>query len=212
MFNEKRPQIPEFESMLYPHYIIWYNLVNQKPRKKNPPVDMKGRYVVKRKQSIIPRYRFLTAADKEEFYYKQLLLKVPFRSDKDLVSEDNESKTYQEECYIRELFIQEDELDVSFKEMKSRNFDPMQILKIAKKMLHEKLSDSKTIARKKRDLEYSEEIPFGENELALYQSVALGERQIQRFLIVNRERILQDKKYLGSKVCQLTASQKTVFD
>ena len=215
---EKRPELPEFESMLYPTYICRYNLVRKKPRRKEPPTDADGRYVVKRLKPLIPGYRFLTVNDQDTFYYQQLLLKVPFRSENDLISVDNDSKTFKEECYLRELFIDKDELDVSFQEMKSRNFDPSQIAKIAKKMLHEGLSNSHTLSKKIRALDYGEDIPFENTELDAYESVPLEEPQlemdsdIQKLVLYNKMRILEDKKDLAVKIHQLTESQAKVYD
>ena len=216
---EKRPRLPEFDGLDYPTYICGYNLLSQKPKIKNPPTDEVGRFVVKKTKPLIPRHRFLKPTDdKEAFYYQQLLLKVPFRCEKDLISPDNESRTFKEECYIRELFIKEDELDITFQEMKSRNFDPYQIAKIAKKMLHEGMTDAHTLSKKIRDAEYGEEIPFDDTELESYQSVPLEEPQmemhadIQKLVVYNRMKILEDKKDLAAKIDLLTKSQRIVYD
>jgi len=52
------------------------------------------------------------------------------------------------ECYIRGLFESHDEIDVAFKEMKIRNFDPYSISKMARKMMFEQHADKKTLAKK----------------------------------------------------------------
>jgi hypothetical protein len=62
---------------------------------------------------------------------------VPYFSEAELVSGENGSHTYKEECYIRGLFESHDEIDVAFKEMKIRNFDPYGISKMARKMMFE---------------------------------------------------------------------------
>jgi hypothetical protein len=56
---------------------------------------------------------------------------------------ENGSHTYKEEYYIRGLFESHDEIDVAFKEMKIRNFDPYGISKMARKMMFEQLADKK---------------------------------------------------------------------
>ena len=58
--------------------------------------DAQGRHVCQRLKEVIPRWRFLTSLDGEEYYYQQLLLNIPFRREKDLLSDSNMSKTYKE--------------------------------------------------------------------------------------------------------------------
>ena len=41
--------------------------------------------------------------DRELYYFLQVLLNIPFRKEKDLLSNSNVSKTYKEECYLRNL-------------------------------------------------------------------------------------------------------------
>jgi hypothetical protein len=90
----------------------------------------------------------LTPLGGEHFYYQQLLLKIPYFSEAELLSGENGSHTYKEECYIRGLFESHDEIDVAFKEMKIRNFDPYSISKMARKMMFEQLADKKNSCQK----------------------------------------------------------------
>ena len=57
----------------------------------------------------IPRWRFLTPLDGEQYYYQQLLLNVCFRKEDDLLSDNNMSKTYKEECFLRNIIKQEED-------------------------------------------------------------------------------------------------------
>jgi hypothetical protein len=75
-------------------------------------------------------------------------LKIPYFSEAELLSGENGSHTYKEEYYIRGLFESHDEIDVAFKEMKIRNFDPYSISKMARKMMFEQLADKKKLLPK----------------------------------------------------------------
>jgi hypothetical protein len=54
------------------------------------------------------------------------------------------------------LFESHDEIDVAFKEMKIRNFDPYSISKMARKMMFEQLQIKKILAKKISDIELGE--------------------------------------------------------
>ena len=83
-------------------------------------------------KEIIPRWWFLSALDGEEYYYQQLLLSVPFRREKDLLSDSNVSRTYKEECYLRNLIKQEEDALSSLKDVAKRNFSVHYIHRLAK--------------------------------------------------------------------------------
>ena len=88
------------------------------------------------------------------------MLKVPYFSEAELLSGENGSHTYKEECYIRGLFESHDEIDVTFKEMKIRNVDPYSISKMARKMMFEQLADKTILAKTISDMELGEFISF----------------------------------------------------
>ena len=213
-----RPQDEKFENMTYPQYTCQFNLRKEKLKTKEVPVDLDGNYVCPKQSFPIPRYRFLDPTDGELFYYQLLLLKVPFRNECDLISPDNESKTYKEECYIRELFNEQDELDISFHEMKRRNFDPQRIAKIARKMLLEEISDKETLSTKIIGLDYAENIPFEGENLDVYETTAMinidsdDAPEIQRLLQINKAKLLREKNDLKTRVSQLTDSQTKVYN
>ena len=82
-------------------------------------------------KAIIPRWRFLSALDGEEYHYQQLLLSGPFGC-KDLLSDSNVSRTYKEECYLRNLIKQEEDALSSLEDAAKRNFSVHYIHRLAK--------------------------------------------------------------------------------
>ncbi len=90
---------------------------------------------------------FTTALDGDAFFYQQLLLKLPFRqaSQNGMISPDNVSCTFKEECFLRGILDAQDEFDVNFQEMKHRSFDPLHIAMIAKQIFYAQLSDRNTL-------------------------------------------------------------------
>ena len=52
------------------------------------------------KLKVLPRWRFLTPLDGNEY------LNVPFRSEGELISDPNASGTFKEECFLRNLVRQ----------------------------------------------------------------------------------------------------------
>ena len=64
------------------------------------------RVAAPRDSKVLPRWRFLTPLDGNEYYYQVLLLNVPFRSEGELISDPNASGTFKEECFLRNLVRQ----------------------------------------------------------------------------------------------------------
>src|SRR5256714_724843 len=80
-----RPSDNIFYNMIYPIYHRKYVI------QKNQPtngiyyyIDNKNRFVRKRQKEILVRFQHLTIQQPESFFYQQLLLKLPARSDTDL--------------------------------------------------------------------------------------------------------------------------------
>jgi hypothetical protein len=77
--------------------------------------DKKGRKIIKRPKGkeAVPRWRFLVPCgdDQESFYEQKLILNIPFTSAtaKSRISEANSSKTYTEECAIRDMLEKTDD-------------------------------------------------------------------------------------------------------
>jgi hypothetical protein len=161
-----RPKVESFITMTLPNYFTSYSVLSTDNAKipkfaaENVRIDQNENKVIKRQKVLIPRYHFLTPLDGEKFYYQQLLLKVPYLSEAELLSGENGSHTYKEECYIRGLFESHDEIDVTFKEMKIRNVDPYSISKMARKMMFEQLADKTILAKTISDMELGEFISF----------------------------------------------------
>ena len=67
--------------------------------------------IAKRNKHVIARWRFLSPSEGEKFYFQKLLLNLPYRSYSDLTSSDNLSSTFQEECYLRGIVKQGEDID-----------------------------------------------------------------------------------------------------
>jgi hypothetical protein len=130
-----RPDDTLFISMTYPDFVMNYETVTECPKKSSYWKNGCGRYVVKRAKAVIPRWRFLSPDQGEPYYYQQLLLKVPFRSISELLSTNNVTKTYQEECYLREVASEEEDAEVALLDASRRGFDPSQLRALARRML-----------------------------------------------------------------------------
>ena len=93
---------------------------NTEPTDKTKPMkDLAGRIVVKRRHPVVIRFPFLLPYGEhtEQFCVKILLEKIPIRKLDDLISPNNEKKSYLDECMLRHLWekakIAEDFLDHS---------------------------------------------------------------------------------------------------
>ncbi|CAG8804103.1 1728_t:CDS:1, partial [Gigaspora rosea] len=79
-----RPLISEFENLTYPQYFEQYSITPSRPTTPRSIYrDQLQNYVVKRTKEIIIRYRYLTIEDGELYFYQQLLLNYPARSEAD---------------------------------------------------------------------------------------------------------------------------------
>ena len=84
----------ELEQVKYPDYSAKWEIFadyNSVPQSRCLHVynDAQGRHVCQRLKVVISRWKFLTSLDGEEYYYQQLLLNIPFRREKDLLSDSN---------------------------------------------------------------------------------------------------------------------------
>ena len=94
-------------------------------------VDLNQRYVARRLKFCIPRVRYLTPLEKEQYYYQQLLLRIPHRCDL-FLSSDNITQTFYEECFLRGVFKEGEDVEEALDHAARRNFDPERIQAIAK--------------------------------------------------------------------------------
>ncbi|CAC5411251.1 unnamed protein product [Mytilus coruscus] len=121
-FCEQRPSTDICSNLTLVEYlsdceIFTFRSKIPKNRQSNIYTDVQARYVVRRIKSLIPRYRFLTPLDSEAFYFQTLLLNVSYRSENELLSQENTSQTFKEECYLKSLFDASDALDIVFSEL-----------------------------------------------------------------------------------------------
>ena len=96
-------------------------------------LDFAMRYVYQRGKQVIARHRFLSPKDGEAYFFQKLLLSVPHR-DENFISDDNNEGTYKEECYLRGLFDELDEVESAIKEATDRKFDPKFIAKLTREL------------------------------------------------------------------------------
>ena len=111
-------------------------------------IDAQGRHVCQRLKEVIHRWRFLSPLDGE--LYQHLLLNMAFRSEIDLLSNSNISKTYKE-CYLRDLIKQEDAIS-SLKDAAKRSFSVHYIHRLAKILILQNREASEAVNSKLRDL------------------------------------------------------------
>ena len=91
-----RPHFIEFENLTYFQYFERYSITPSQPVTTSRLVyrDELQNYVVKRSKEIVVRYRFLKIEDGELYFYQQLLLNLPARSENDFRISPN--STYRE--------------------------------------------------------------------------------------------------------------------
>ena len=70
--------------------------------KKQTSGKISKRVAAPRDSKVLPRWRFLTPLDGNEYYYQVLLLNVPFRSEGELISDPNASGTWSGSSLINE--------------------------------------------------------------------------------------------------------------
>ncbi|RNA04554.1 ATP-dependent DNA helicase pif1 [Brachionus plicatilis] len=85
--------------------------------------------VVKRKNDIIIRTNFFDKTDGEIYFYQKLIYNISFRSVDELISKSNLTRTYKEECFIRNLIKRPDDSDPDIDYLTYSNLkDPINIL------------------------------------------------------------------------------------
>ena len=70
--------------MIYPFYHRNFIIQNKQPINGTYYIDKKNRFVKKRQKKILVRFQHLTVQHSESFFYQQLLLRIPARSEADL--------------------------------------------------------------------------------------------------------------------------------
>ncbi|CAB5345236.1 unnamed protein product [Rhizophagus irregularis] len=82
-----QPHLSQFDDLTYFQYFERYSIIPSPPATSRPVYrDKLNNYVVKRTKELITRHRFLKIEDGELYFYQQLLLNVPARSESELKS------------------------------------------------------------------------------------------------------------------------------
>jgi len=80
-----RPHAEQFNNITYPDYFKNYTISTKKPLNNEIYKDDLNYYVVKRSTPLVVRYRYLKVQSGESFFYQQLLLTTPCRSENELL-------------------------------------------------------------------------------------------------------------------------------
>ncbi|GBC38079.1 PIF1-like helicase domain-containing protein [Rhizophagus irregularis DAOM 181602=DAOM 197198] len=100
-----RPSDNEFDSMTYPFYHCNYTIQKSQPKNGIYYIDKKNCFVRKRQKEILVHFQHLTIQQSESFYYQQLLLRLPVRSETDLKSLYQTYKAHFEAKYPTEYSL-----------------------------------------------------------------------------------------------------------
>jgi len=139
--REKYRQRPsELEALLLSSYITDYHVLTRTEAERSRHLaealfDRAGRPVLARTKPLIPRYRYLTPSNGEDYFFQYLLLHVPFRDTAELLSVTNQTRTYHEECILRGLLEQAEDAETLLREAYQRGFDPLQLVAQARRLV-----------------------------------------------------------------------------
>lgn len=82
-----RPHNEQFDSITYPDYFRNYTLSTKRPSRNEVYQDDFNYYIVKRTSPLVIRYKHLKIQNGESFFYQQLLLSTPCRSESELLGD-----------------------------------------------------------------------------------------------------------------------------
>ena len=227
-FRDKYCARPEsLDSINYQDYLAGWEVftdISKVPmrRRSRSHKDKKDRVVAPRDKKVLPRKRFLTPLDGEDYYYQLLLIEVPFRSEGDLMSEDNVSKTYKEECFLRGLTKQDEDALASLEEASNRNFNIKYIHRIAKMLILKNMGAQEAVNEKLRGLglgevnvddgDHDNEDDWSKQCHMLDHPPGEAERSdLIRLLGHNPVSIVSDEQELRERVASLKPSQMEAF-
>jgi hypothetical protein len=80
-----RPHTEQFDNIIYPDYFKNYTISTKRPSNGEIYRDDLNYYVIKRRSPLVVRYRYLKVQNGESFFYQQLLLTMPCRSESELL-------------------------------------------------------------------------------------------------------------------------------
>ena len=94
---------------------------------------IKGRKWRRRNIEAVPRWRFFmpNGENQENYYMQKLVLNLPLRRDMQILSPENQSQTYLEECAIRNLLSREDDALNSLHDAQQRGFSLRRLRRMA---------------------------------------------------------------------------------
>ena len=98
--------------------------------------DLKGREWKKRKTEAVARWKFFipNGENQEDYYMQKLVLNVPLRKESPIISAENQSGTYMEECAIRQLLLEEDDALNALDDARQRGFSIDRLRKMAQSL------------------------------------------------------------------------------
>jgi hypothetical protein len=200
----ERPKEPEFDNITYLDFYRNYRIEKETFIKRNSP--------------IVVRYNKLTPNDGEQFFYQLLILNISFRSINSLISNENISKTYHEECILREIYYGSCDLtdEIHLKYNNNNNKCRLDLTTEANKLFMKNNNmltnydfDDILYINKNNENEVNEHI---ENVIECDEDNSEeGDRQLRNLLNINYELPQQIKKF-EQDIELLTKSQREIFD
>jgi hypothetical protein len=80
-----RPNTEELNNLTYPDYFRMFEVSKKKAKSNHVGQDGLGYSVNRRSQPLVIRYQYMRVEDTERFFYQQLLLQIPVRSEDELL-------------------------------------------------------------------------------------------------------------------------------
>ena len=95
--------------------------------------DMKGRKWKKRKTEAASRWKFYmpNGEHQEDYFMQKLIFNIPLRKDTVIISPENKSGSYMEECAIRQLLSKDDDALNALHDARQRGFSLDRLRKMA---------------------------------------------------------------------------------
>ncbi|XP_065068070.1 uncharacterized protein LOC135693492 [Rhopilema esculentum] len=99
-------------------------------------VDRMGRRWKQRKVEAVARWRLylLNGENQENYYMQKLVLNLPLRKETPVISPNDVSKTYMEECAIRNLIEEQDDAMTALQDARQRRFSLACLPKMAQSL------------------------------------------------------------------------------
>ena len=146
MLDKYMERPPELNHVLYVDWAEKYMLARSssshitntltQPRSTRTYIDMKGRKWKERKTEAVARWKFYmpNGDNQEQYYMQQLVLKLPLCKDTPIISKNNTSGTYMEECALRNLLSQDEDALALLHDARQRGFSIENLRKLAQSL------------------------------------------------------------------------------